>query len=67
MKLFITSIALATMSVAALAQTAPKPGECLQWQTRDGAILVDRHGNPVLSRFDKNGNTGCTPPVTVKK
>ena len=64
MKLFIAGIAMATISVVAMANPTAKPavGECIKWQSRDSSILIDRSGNPVLSRFDANGNSGCSVP-----
>jgi hypothetical protein len=64
MKFFIASITMATISVVAMANPTAKSavGECIKWQSRDGSTLVDRSGNPVLSRFDANGRSGCTVP-----
>ena len=64
MKFLIAGIAMTTISVVAMANSTVKPavGECIKWQSRDGSILVDRSGNPVLSRFDANGNSGCSVP-----
>ena len=54
------TIALATAAI--LISSTSFAGECIALRTKDGSLVLDKRGQPVLFKYDQEGKLGCSTP-----